>query len=145
MPLSKSFFKGCHHTRTDLFVKSYSNIHRLLCQVNIESVSSIDFESYSRKVNGNIRRSLPTKILLALDRYIARANPICKTSIIMDNKEIEIMKLGSRKLNDIVKETLKKTTKFHPAVRYGLDSSLFGNIFSGGILAFYSLSGRHNP
>ena len=116
------------HTRTDLFVKSYSNIHRLLCQVNIESVSSIDFESYSRKVNGNIRRSLPTKILLALDRYIARANPICKTSIIMDNKEIEIMKLGSRKLNDIVKETLKKTTKFHPAVRYGLDSSLFGNI-----------------
>ena len=22
---------------------------------------------------------------------------------------------------------------------------LFGNIFSGGILAFYSLSGRHNP
>ena len=116
------------HTRADLFVKSYSNMHCILNQLKVESMSSIDFESYSRKANGIIRRSLPTKALLALDRYITVANSECKTQIIVNNKKVEILKLGSRQLNDVIKETLRKITNFHPAVRYDLDNTFFGDI-----------------
>ena len=103
-------------------------MHCILNQLKVESMSSIDFESYSRKANGIIRRSLPTKALLALDRYITVANSECKTQIIVNNKKVEILKLGSRQLNDVIKETLRKITNFHPAVRYDLDNTFFGDI-----------------
>ena len=120
--------KWIAQTRADLFVKSYSKMHLLLNQLNIESVSTIMQDTYSRKHNGCIRRSLPAKVILTIDRYIDNTDLPCKTMLIIDNKEIEILKLGSRKLNDVIKITLKKIVKYHPAIRYNFDQDYFGDI-----------------
>jgi len=120
--------KWIAQTRADLFVKSYSKMHQLLHQLGIESVSTIMQNTYSRKHNGCIRRSLPAKVILTVDRYIDNIDLPCKTILIINNKETEILKLGSRKLNDVIKITLKKIVKYHPAIRYNFDQSYFGDI-----------------
>ena len=56
--------------RADYFTKPNSTINRLLCKLGVESVSSISFESYTRKTSNSIRRSLPSKVILTIDRYL---------------------------------------------------------------------------
>ena len=114
--------------RADYFTKPNSTINHLLCKLGVESVSSISFESYSRKTSNSIRRSLPSKVILTIDRYLAETNLPCKTTLIVNNKEIEIMKIGSRILNEIIKTTLKKVVDYHPANRYLVNPILFGDI-----------------
>ena len=103
-------------------------MHLLLNQLGIDSVSTITQDAYSRKHSGCVRRSLPAKVMLTIDRYIDNTNLPYKTMLIIDNKEVEILKLGSRKLNDVIKNTLKKIVKYHPAIRYNLDQNYFGDI-----------------
>ena len=120
--------KWIAQTRADLFVKSNNKIHHLLCKLGIESVSSMSFESYSRKESGIIRQSLPPKIILTIDKYLSDVNLPSKLTIISDNKELDINKINSRKLNDVIKLTLNKITKYHPANRYNYSHDLFGDI-----------------
>ena len=120
--------KWLAQTRADLFVKSYSNMHRLLCQMGIDAVASIMQENYSRKHNGIIRRTLPTKAILTIDRYVTDRNIPSSITLIIDNKEHEILKLGSRRLNDLIKQVLKKVVPYHPAERYNFSNTYFGDI-----------------
>ena len=126
--LSSEDTKWIAQQREYYFVKSNSNIHHLLCKLGIESVSSISFESYSRNISGCIRRSLPSKIILILDRYLSNTNLPSKTTVILNNKELEIIKISSRELNEIIKTTLKKVGDYHPANRYNVSHTLFGDI-----------------
>ena len=115
-------------TRADLFVKTNSKMHYLLHELKIDSVSSIRYNLYSRKDCGIIRRSLPAKITLTVDRYISVTNLPCKTILVANNKEIDLLKLGSRHLNDLIKQTLKKVAKYHPANKYETSEASFGDI-----------------
>ena len=120
--------KWISQTRADLFVKSNTRIHHLLCKLGIDSISSISFESYSRRDSGIIRRSLPPKIILTIDRYLNEVNLPSKLTIISDSKELNICKINSRKLNDVIKLTLNKITNYHPANRFNYSRDLFGDI-----------------
>ena len=51
-----------------------------------------------------------------------------KLTIISDSKELNIGKINSRKLNDVIKLTLNKITKYHPANRFNYSHDLFGDI-----------------
>ena len=115
-------------TRADLLVKSYSKIHKLLCYLGVSSISSITFDSYLRKNSGSIRRSLPSIAVLTVDRYLTEVNIPSKTTVIVDNKQIILNKIGSRKLNELIKLTLKKVAKYHPADKYKVSTQLFGDI-----------------
>ena len=51
-----------------------------------------------------------------------------KLTIISDSKELNICKINSRKLNDVIKLTLNKITNYHPANRFNYSHDLFGDI-----------------
>ena len=48
--------------------------------------------------------------------------------MVANNKEIDLLKLGSRHLNDLIKQTLKKVAKYHPANKYETSEASFGDI-----------------
>ena len=94
----------------------------------MSSISSITFDAYSRKNSGSIRRSLPSIAVLTVDRYLSEINIPSKTTLIVENKQVSLNKIGSRKLNELIKITLKKVAKYHPADKYKVSTQLFGDI-----------------
>ena len=108
-------------TKVDLLVKTYSKSHQLIHNLGILAVSSVDPDLYRRGDYNNIRRSLPSKVLLVIDSLCTVENIEPMITILWEGKELNLQKVSSRLLNDLIKLTLNKTISYHPADKYQID------------------------
>ena len=117
-------------TRADFFVKPFSKTHHLMSKLNISNIFSISSTSMSRGQMSQIRRVLPPRVLAIVDNNTSNVNlnTECSFSILCKDKMKVITKTTSKEINDIIKCTLRKKCSYHPADKYPIDRSFFGDI-----------------
>ena len=117
-------------TRADFFVKPFSKTHQLMNKLNISNIFSISSTSMSRGQMSQIRRVLPPRVLAIVDNNTSNVNlnTECSFSILCKDKMKVITKTTSKEINDIIKCTLRKKCSYHPADKYPIDRSFFGDI-----------------
>ena len=114
----------------DSWDSNYFESHILLNSLQMGTIGSINFNSISRGIVNKIRRSLPTRLLLFLDRNTSpiRVEPYLK--IQYEAKWYNLTTVASRTLILVIKTLLNKIAVYDPAVRFNISPSNFINIRS---------------
>ena len=115
-------------THASLFLKPYSNPHKLFESLNITTIDSINFDVFTRSVANRIRKSLNASILLALDCSIITETSVPKITLFYEDKSYNLDGINSKTLNFILKENLKKITAYCLATRYNMNLDLFPDV-----------------
>ena len=81
-----------------------------------------------RGVLSIIRRALPSRALKIADNPNTVVTNECKFHIIRSDKVKDINKVTSREINDLIKDVLRKRSSYHPADKFPIDRTCFGDI-----------------
>ena len=115
-------------TRADYFVKPYSKSHHLIVKLGISNVSSVSSVRLRRGELSLIRRALPARTLRTLDNLNTITINDCKFYILCKDTFKNINKASSKEINDLIKDVLRKKCTYHPADKYQIDRTCFGEI-----------------
>ena len=119
-----------NQTRTDYFVKPYSKSHQLIGRLDISNVSSVSSVQLRKGELSLIRRTLPPRVIKTVDFSNTNLTNECNFSICYRDTVKNINKASSKEINDLIKDVLHKRNSYHPADKYQIDRSCFGDIRS---------------
>ena len=111
-------------------MKPYTKTHQVIGRLGIGNLSSVTSVQLRKGELSLFRRALPPRAIKIVDDPNVSLINECKVYILCRDTVKDINKASSKEINDLIKDVLHKRSTYHPANKFQIDRSWFGDIRS---------------